>query len=81
MSTPHNDQQLGKPLRNKKKRSAVFIVIIASIAVHVLALGGLAAIKIIEVLQPEPEFEVPPVVENTPPPTNKWVHKIIDLAP
>ena len=68
MSTPHNDQSLGKPLRSKKKRSAVFIVIIVSIAVHVLALGGLAAIKIIEVLQPEPEFEAPPVVENKPPP-------------
>ena len=68
MSTPHNDQALGKALGSKKKRSAVFIVIIASIAVHVLALGGLAAIKIIEVLQPEPEFEAPPVVENKPPP-------------
>ena len=68
MSTPHNDQELGKTLRSKKKRSAVFIVIIASIAVHILALGGLAAIKIIEVLQPEPEFEAPPVVENKPPP-------------
>jgi len=43
-------------------------VIIASIAVHILALGGLAAIKIIEVLQPEPEFEAPPIVENKPPP-------------
>ena len=68
MSTPHNDQALGKPLRSKKKRSAVFIVIVASIAVHVLAGLGLAAIKIIEVLQPEPEFEAPPVVENKPPP-------------
>ena len=68
MSTPHNDQSLGKPLRSKKKRSAVFIVVIVSIAVHVLALGGLAAIKIIEVLQPEPEFEAPPVVETKPPP-------------
>jgi len=68
MSTPHNDQELGKPLRNKKKRSAVFIVIVASIAVHVLASLGLAAIKIIEVLQPEPEFEAPPFVENKPPP-------------
>ena len=68
MSTPHNDQALGKPLGSKKKRSAVFIVIVASIAVHILAGLGLAAIKIIEVLQPEPEFEAPPVVENKPPP-------------
>lgn len=69
MSTPHNDQELGKPLRNKKKRSAVFIVIIVSIAVHVLGLGGLAAIKIIEVLQSAPEFEAPPVQAIvTPPP-------------
>jgi len=68
MSTPHNDQQLGKPLRSKKKRSAVFIVIVASIAVHVLAGLGLAAVKIIEVLQSEPEFEAPPVVEMKPPP-------------
>ena len=68
MSTPHNTQELGKPLRNKKKRSAVFIVIVASIAVHVLAGLGLAAVKIIEVLQPEPEFEAPPVVAVKPPP-------------
>ncbi len=68
MSTPHNEQDLGKPLRNKKKRSAVFIVIVASIAVHVLGGLGLAAVKIIEVLQPEPEFEAPPVVEVKPPP-------------
>ena len=60
---------LGQPLRSKKKRSAVFIVIVVSIAVHLLGLGGLAAIKIIEVLQPEPEFEAPPIVEiKTPPP-------------
>ena len=87
-SNPHNDHELSKPLRSKKKRSAVFIVIVASIAVHILAGLGLAAIKIIEVLQPEPEFEAPPVVENKPPPpppppppTNQWVHRIIDLAP
>jgi len=68
MSLPHNEQNLGKPLRSRKKRSAVFIVIVASIAVHVLAGLGLAAVKIIEVLQPEPEFEAPPVVEMKPPP-------------
>jgi len=68
MSIPHNEQNLGKPLRSKKKRSAVFIVIVASIAVHLLAGLGLAAVKIIEVLQPEPEFEAPPVVEMKPPP-------------
>ena len=68
MSTPHNEQNLGAPLRSKKKRSAVFIVIAVSIAVHVLAGLGLAAVKIIEVLQPEPEFEAPPVVEVKPPP-------------
>ena len=68
MSTPHNERKLGKPLRSKKKRSAVFIVIVASIAVHVLAGLGLSAVKIIEVLQPEPEFEAPPVVAVKPPP-------------
>ena len=69
MSVPHDDHELGQPLRSKKKRSAVFIVIVVSIAVHLLGLGGLAAIKIIEVLQPEPEFEAPPIVEiKTPPP-------------
>jgi hypothetical protein len=68
MSLPHNEQNLGKPLRNKKKRSAVFIVIVASIAVHVLAGLGLAAVKIIEVLQTEHEFEAPPIVEVKPPP-------------
>ena len=68
MSTPHNDQALGAPLRSKKKRSAVFIVIVASVLVHVLAGLGLAAVKIIEVLQPEPEFEAPPIVEMKPPP-------------
>ncbi|MGJ8653786.1 MAG: hypothetical protein ACSHX8_10970 [Opitutaceae bacterium] len=65
---PHNEQDLGRPLRNKKKRSAVFIVVAASIAAHVLAGLGLAAVKIIEVLQPAPEFEAPPVVEMEPPP-------------
>jgi hypothetical protein len=68
MSLPHNEQELGKPLRTRKKRGAVFIVIVVSIVVHVLGLGGLAAIKIIEVLQPEAEFEAPPVVVATPPP-------------
>ena len=68
MSLPHNQQELGKPLRSKKKRGAVFTVIVISIVVHVLGLGGLAAIKIIEVLQPEPEFEAPPVEAVKPPP-------------
>lgn len=68
MSLPHNQQELGKPLPSKKKRGAVFIVIVISIVVHVLGLGGLAAIKIIEVLQPEPEFEAPPVEAVQPPP-------------
>ena len=68
MTVPHNSQNLGKSLPVKKKRSAIFTVIIASVAVHVVGLGGLAAIKIIEVLQPEPEFEAPPVVPIKPPP-------------
>ena len=46
----------------------LFIVVIVSIAVHLLGLGGLAAIKIIKVLQPEPEFEAPPVMARKPPP-------------
>lgn len=68
MTTPHNVHKLGKSSRIKKKRSTVFLVILATIVVHVFALGGLAAIKIIEVLQPEPEFEAPPVVAVKPPP-------------
>ena len=82
MSLPHNEQELGKPLRNKKKRSTVFLVIVITIIVHVLGLGGLAAIKIIEVLKPEPAFEAPPVVEIAkppppppPPPTTKRSQK------
>lgn len=82
MTLPHNEQDLGKPLRPKKKRSAVFIVIVASVLVHVLAGLGLAAVKIIEVLQPEPEFEAPPVVQvkappppPPPPPTIKRAQK------
>jgi hypothetical protein len=68
MPLPHNEQELGAPLRSKKKRSAVFIVIVASIAAHVLAGLGLAAFKIVEVLQVEAEFEAPPVVAVKPPP-------------
>ena len=69
MTIPHDAQNLGKSLPVKKKRSAVFVVIIVSIAVHVVGIGGLAAIKIIEVLQPEQEeFEAPPVVPIKPPP-------------
>jgi hypothetical protein len=68
MTVPHNDQNLGKPLRIKKKRGAVFTVIVASIVVHLVGLGGLAAIKIIEVLQPEAEFESPPIEPIKPPP-------------
>jgi hypothetical protein len=68
MSLPHNEQQLGATLSVKKKRGTVFLVIVITIVVHVLGLGGLAAIKIIEVLNPEPEFEAPPVVEMAKPP-------------
>jgi hypothetical protein len=52
----------------KKKRGAVFVVIVASIAVHLLAGGVLAVIKITEVLQKEPEFEAPPLEAVEPPP-------------
>ncbi|MDQ8206351.1 hypothetical protein QEH52_02445 [Coraliomargarita sp. SDUM461003] len=82
MTLPHNEQELGKPLRRKKKRSAVFIVIVISVLVHVLGGIGLATLKIIEVLQPEPEFEAPPVVQvkqppppPPPPPTIKRAQK------
>lgn len=68
MSHPHNEHDLGKPFRNKKKRSAVFIVIVISIAVHVMGGGVLAVIKIAEALKEEPEFEAPPVVASEPPP-------------
>lgn len=52
----------------KKKRGAVFIVIVVSVAVHLLAGGVLAIIKITEVLQKEPEFEAPPLEAVEPPP-------------
>ncbi len=52
----------------RKKRGAVFIVIIVSIAGHLLAGGILAVIKITEVLQREAEFEAPPLEAVTPPP-------------
>lgn len=68
MSIPHNDNQLGQPFRNKRKRGAVFIVIVASIAVHVLGLGVLGVMKIVEVISPPPEFEAPPVVASKAPP-------------
>ncbi|MFP4260365.1 MAG: VWA domain-containing protein [Opitutales bacterium] len=52
----------------KKKRGAVFIVIVASVAAHVLVGGVLAAIKVVEVLQKEAEFEAPPLEAAEPPP-------------
>lgn len=54
-----------KPL---KKRSTLLIVIVVSIAVHVLAGSVLAVIKITEVLQREAEFEAPPMEAVKPPP-------------
>ncbi|MDP4609617.1 MAG: hypothetical protein NWT02_00335 [Opitutales bacterium] len=70
MAVPHNDNQLGKPLRSKKKRGAVFIVIAISVGVHVLGLGIFGIIKIVETIAPKPEFEAPPVeiVDQPPPP-------------
>lgn len=68
MPTPHKQQDLGNPLRTKKKRGAVFIVIVASIAVHVLGLGALGVIKIVETIAAPPEFEAPPVEAIKPPP-------------
>ena len=56
------------PAPVRKKRGAVFIVIVASIVVHLLAGGVLAVIKITEVLQKEPEFEAPPMEAVKPPP-------------
>lgn len=52
----------------RKKRGVVFIVVIASIAIHLLAGGILAVIKITEVLKKEAEFEAPPVQAVKPPP-------------
>lgn len=52
----------------RKKRSTLFIVISASIAIHLLAGGVLAVIKISEVLQKEPEFEAPAMETVKPPP-------------
>lgn len=55
-----------RPIR--KKRGAVFTVIVVSIAAHLLAGGVLAVIKITEVLQREAEFEAPPLEAIKPPP-------------
>lgn len=70
MAVPHNENKLGQPLRTKKKRGAVFIVIAISVAVHVLGLGVFGIIKIVETIAPKPEFEAPPVemVDQPPPP-------------
>lgn len=65
---PHNQNQLGEARRSPKKRSAVFIVVVASVAVHVLGLGIFGVIKIVETISTPPEFEAPPVVEMAPPP-------------
>lgn len=69
-SIPHNPNQLGKAVRSRKKRSAVFIVVVVSIAVHVFGLGILGVIKMVEAISAPPEFEAPPVivVEAPPPP-------------
>ncbi len=65
---PHNQNELGKALRSPKKRSAVFIVVVVSVGIHVLGLGIFGVIKIVETISPPPEFEAPPVVEVAPPP-------------
>ncbi|WPJ97165.1 hypothetical protein SH580_05515 [Coraliomargarita algicola] len=65
---PHNQNQLGQALRSPKKRSAIFIVVVVSVGVHVLGLGIFGVIKIVETISPPPEFEAPPVVEVAPPP-------------
>ncbi|MDB4345742.1 hypothetical protein OAA45_00285 [bacterium] len=66
---PHNNKELGKPLRNPKKRSAVFLVVMISVGAHVLGLGIFGVIKIVETISPPPEFEAPPIMEmDTPPP-------------
>lgn len=53
----------------KRKRSAIFIVIAVSLAVHLLAGGVLAIIKITEKIAAKPEFEAPPLEKiDTPPP-------------
>ncbi|MDC0497340.1 hypothetical protein OAN72_00030 [bacterium] len=64
----YNNHEFGKPLRNKKKRSAVFIVVVISVGVHVLGLGIFGVIKIVETIAPPPEFEAPPIVEMDAPP-------------
>lgn len=57
------------PKKNtKNKKRAVLIVLSASIAVHLLAGGVLAVIKITEVLQKEAEFEAPLLEPVEPPP-------------
>jgi hypothetical protein len=64
----HNHQQLGQPLRNPKKRGAVFIVIVVSVGVHLLGLGIFGVIKIVETISPPPVFEAAEVVEPVAPP-------------
>ncbi|MDP4611883.1 MAG: hypothetical protein NWT02_11895, partial [Opitutales bacterium] len=53
----------------KRKRSAIFIVVAVSLAVHLLAGGVLAIIKITEKIAAKPEFEAPALEKiDTPPP-------------
>ncbi len=71
MSETTNPERLGHPLRNKKKRTTLFLVIVISIGIHVVGLAAFAVIKIVQtVTQAPPEFETPiePPVEQAPPP-------------
>ena len=55
-------------IRQGKKRSVIFIVIVLSIAVHLLGLGVFGVIKIVETIATPPDFEAPPVEAVRPPP-------------
>lgn len=65
---PEKLKKRAEAKNTKKKRSALFVVIVASVLVHVVGGIGLAAIKIIEELKAEPEFEAAPVELVKPPP-------------
>ncbi len=71
MSDTTNPERLGHPLRNKKKRTALFLVIVISIGIHVVGLLAFGVIKIVQTVTKTPpvvESQIEPPIEQPPPP-------------
>jgi hypothetical protein len=54
-------------VQKKKRQSTIVMIVAVSVVVHIIGLGGLAVIKIVEAIN-LPEFEAPPVEALKPPP-------------